>query len=76
MVEDVSIPLTAHANPHWRGIAGHGASVQSRRIGRERIQDFGHDNRIGLLTGSIIPAQVYYKAQKLRTMLRQQILDA
>ena len=29
-----------------------------------------------LLTGSITPAQVYYKAQKVRSLLRQQALEA
>ncbi|MBI3327507.1 MAG: hypothetical protein HYZ81_12500, partial [Nitrospinae bacterium] len=33
------------------------------------------DNRIGYLTGSLLPAQVYYKAQKLRSLLRQQVLQ-
>ena len=35
-----------------------------------------HNNKIRFLTGSIIPAQFYYKAQKIRAVLRQQILDA
>ena len=76
VVEDVSIPLTAHANPIGAVLLGTEPASNLGELVRERIQDFGHDNRIGLLTGSIIPAQVYYKAQKLRTMLRQQILEA
>ena len=43
---------------------------------RERLQDYSHDNRIGLLSGSLIPAQVYYKAQKLRSLMREQVLEA
>ena len=43
---------------------------------RDRLQDYGHDNIIGLLTGSIIPAQAYYKAQKLRSLLRQRVHEA
>ena len=43
---------------------------------RERLHDYGHNNRIGLLTGSILPAQAYYKAQKLRTMFRNQVHEA
>ena len=38
-----------------------------------RLEDYGHDNRIGLLTGSLIPGAAYLKAQKLRSMLRQQV---
>jgi aspartyl-tRNA(Asn)/glutamyl-tRNA(Gln) amidotransferase subunit A len=43
---------------------------------RSRVQEIGHDNRIGYLTGSVLPAQAYYKAQKLRSLLRQQVLQA
>ena len=43
---------------------------------RERLQDYGHEAGVKLLTGSIIPAQAYYKAQKLRNLLRQQVLEA
>ena len=35
-----------------------------------------HNNKIRFLTGSVIPAQFYYKAQKIRAVLRQQILAA
>ena len=42
----------------------------------ERLRDFGHDNRIGLLTGSLVPAQAYQKAQKLRALLRKDVLAA
>ena len=72
-VEEVSIPLTAHANAITSAfLAVEPASNHNEWI-RERLQDYGHDNRIGLLTGSILPAQAYYKAQKLRSMLRQQV---
>ena len=75
-VEEVSIPLTTHANPISSVLL---ATEPASNMGdwvRGRLQDFGHDNRIGLLVGSIIPAQVYYKAQKLRSMLRQQVHEA
>ena len=76
VVEEVSIPLTANANTISAVLlATEPASNQSAWL-RERLQDYGHDNRIGLLTGSILPAQAYHKAQKLRTMLRQQVLEA
>ena len=75
-VEEVSIPLTRYMTE----ISGLLLRVESasthRDWVRERLQDYGHDNRIGLLTGSIIPAQAYYKAQKLRSMLREQVLKA
>ena len=75
-VEEVSIPLTSQAGAIqsvWLSMEP--AMTQQEWI-RERLQDYGHDNRIGLLTGSILPAQAYYKAQKLRELVRQQVLDA
>jgi aspartyl-tRNA(Asn)/glutamyl-tRNA(Gln) amidotransferase subunit A len=40
------------------------------------LQEIRHDNRISYLTWSLIPALAYFKAEKLRTLLRQQVLDA
>ena len=75
-VEQVSIPLTKYANAIGAVQMGVEPAWTHRDRIRERLQDYGHDNRIGLLTGSIMPAQVYYKAQKLRSLLRQQVLEA
>ena len=75
-VEEVSVPLTRH----MLDISGVQSAVEAASTHREwirgRLQDYGHDNRIGLLTGSIMPSQAYYKARKLRTLLRRQILEA
>ena len=75
-VEEVSIPLTRH----MIDISGVQSAVEAASTHGEwvsrRLADYGHDNRIGLLTGSIMPSQAYYKAQKLRTLLRRQILEA
>ena len=74
-VEEVSIPLTVH----HRAIVGMHliteAAVNHRARLRERPQDYARGTRVYLLTGSLFPAQVYYKAQKLRSLLRQQLLD-
>ena len=75
-VEEVSIPLAAHANAISGALLAVEPAVNMRDWVRERIHDFGHDNRIGLLTGSLVPAQAYYKAQKLRTLLRNEVLAA
>ena len=75
-VEEVSIPLAAHATViHTVMVAVEPASVHRDRI-KNRLRDLGHSNRIGLLMGSLLPAQYYYKAQKLRAMLRRQVLEA
>ena len=75
-VEEVSIPLTEHANAISSVLLAVEPALNQREWVRNRLQDYGHDNRVGLQTGSIVPAQAYSKAQKLRTLLRQQVLDA
>ena len=75
-VEEVSVPLAAHANAIAGTLLAVEPAVNMKEWVRERIHDFGHDNRIGLLTGSLVPAQAYYKAQKLRTLLREDVLAA
>ena len=75
-VEEVSIPLAAHANAISGTLLAVEPAVNMRDRVRERIHEFGHDNRIGLLTGSLVPAAAYYKAQKLRSLLRDQVLAA
>lgn len=74
--EEVSLPLSIHANLVTFLMLGVETASNHREWIRERLHDYGHDNRIGLLTGSIMPAQAYYKVQKLRSLLRQQVLEA
>ena len=75
-VEDVSLPLTVHGGTLAAALINTEASVTYRDWIRERLQEFGHSNRVGLLTGSIMPAQAYYKVQKLREMVRREVLGA
>ena len=72
-VEEVSIPLTAHANTISSILLAAEPAQNQREWVLNRLEDYGHDNRIGLLTGSLIPGAAYLKAQKLRSMLRQQV---
>ena len=74
-VEEVSVPLSVHGQTVSLGMRID-APVRYRDLVRNRLQEMGHDNRIGYLTGSILPAQVYYKAQKLRSLLRRQVVEA
>src|SRR3989442_9018397 len=74
-VEEVSIPLSAHASAISGGLRVE-APLRYRELVRLRAQEIGHDNRIGYLTGALLPAQAYYKAQQLRVLLRQQVLQA
>jgi aspartyl-tRNA(Asn)/glutamyl-tRNA(Gln) amidotransferase subunit A len=74
-VEEVSIPMTSHAAV-INSAMGVEAALDHRDWLRSRLGAYGHNNRIGMLLGSVMPAQAYYKAQKLRSMLRDQVLKA
>ena len=73
LVEEVSIPLTAHANTVSSILLAAEPAQNQREWVLDRLEDYGHDNRIGLLAGSLMPGVAYLKAQKLRSMLRQQV---
>ena len=74
-VEEVSVPMAAHAGPINGGIRVE-APTTYRNLLRERPRDIGHDNRIGYLVNAIMPATYYYKAIQLRTLLRADMLRA
>ena len=74
--QDVSLPLTEQAGfISMALILVEWASVH-RSTFEPNFQRLDHNNKYRFVTGTILPAQAYYKAQKLRAMLRQQILDA
>ncbi len=52
-----------------------GASVHYARL-RTRTAEYDHNTRVRLLTAILTPAQAYYKAQKVRTLIRQAVLEA
>ena len=74
-VQEVSVPIAANAGPINGGIRIE-APTTYRNLLRERPRDIGHDNRIGYLVNSVMPAAYYYKAIQLRTLLRARILEA
>ena len=74
-VEEVSIPMAAHAGPINGGIRVEAPTTYGNLL-RERPRDIGHDNRIGYLVNAIMPASHYYKAIRLRTLLRAEVLQA
>lgn len=76
VVEEVSIPLTAHGAVLAQIPLVVEPALNMKDWIRERLQDYGHNNQINLLTGSIFPAYAYQKAQKLRTMFRNQVHEA
>ena len=74
-VEEVSVPLASHANT-ISSILRVEAPTNYRELIRTRLREINHDNRIAYLTWSLTPALAYYKALKLRALLRQQVLEA
>jgi aspartyl-tRNA(Asn)/glutamyl-tRNA(Gln) amidotransferase subunit A len=73
-VEELSAPLAANAATISGGIRVE-APVTYRNLLHDRPRDIAHDNRIGYMVGSIMPAPYYYKALQLRSLLRDQVLD-
>ncbi len=74
-VEEVSIPMTSHARTISDTLRVQ-APTNYRDLLRHRLQEIRHDNRISYLTWSLIPALAYYKAEKLRALLRREVLEA
>jgi aspartyl-tRNA(Asn)/glutamyl-tRNA(Gln) amidotransferase subunit A len=75
-VDEVSIPLLTCAAAVTRAIlAVESASLHHNWL-RTRLHEYDHNVQIDFLTGAIVPAQLYYKAQKIRTLIRQQVFVA
>ncbi len=74
-VEELSIPLAASAGA-INGAIRIEAPTTYQDLLRDRPEAIAHDNRIGYLVGSIMPAKVLYKALRLRSLLRSQVLAA
>ena len=75
IVDEVSLPMTSHAAT-ISGSLRVEAPTNYRNLLLNHLQEIRHDNRIGFLTSNILPATAYYKAQKLRALLRQEVLEA
>ena len=75
-VDEVSLPLTIHGGTITGAIINVESAMTYRDWIRDRLHEFAHGNQIGLLLGSIMPAQAYYKAQKLRELVRRQVQEA
>ena len=74
-VQEVSLPLAAQTGAIVRTITStERVSLRPEWL-RERPQDYHFNTRVAFIVGNIIPAQVYYQAQKLRAIVRRQVLD-
>ena len=74
-VQELSIPLATNAGTISGAIRVE-APVTYRDLLRDRPRDIAHDNRIAYLASSIMPAPYYYKGLRLRSLIRDQVLDA
>ena len=75
-VQEVSIPLVADSAAVSTAIIFPDAATVHRQGIEEHLSGYDHNIRVRLLAGSILPAQAHQKAQRLRHLLRQQVLDA
>ena len=75
-VEEISIPLVAQSAAISTTLIYVDATAVHRRGLEDYPEKYDHNNRVRLLTGALIPAQAHHKANRLRQMLREQILDA
>ena len=72
---EVSIPIVENAGAVSKCITDmDGASVHYERL-KTRAAEYDHNTRVRLLTAILTPAQAYYKSQKVRTLIRQAVLD-
>ena len=75
-VEQFSLPLGRETGTMAQVLINTEAAIYHGERLRTGLQQFGRSNRTGLLTCSIMPAQAYYKVQKLRAMVRRHVHQA
>ena len=74
-VKQVSMPLAEKSGYITRAITHVDRVSLHPEYLRERAEDYHYNTRVHFTTANLIPAQIYYKAQKLRTMMREQVLE-
>ena len=75
-IVELSLPLLLHSAAVSSALIMVEAATLHRDYIAQRLNDYDYNNRLRLLAGSIFPAQAYRRAQQLRHLLRQEILDA
>ncbi len=75
-IREVSIPLAPSSGAISMTIIGVEWASLHRQTFEPNFNLLDRNNQIRFLTGLVIPAQAYNKAQKLRAMLRRQVLSA
>ena len=75
-IEEVSIPMLQHAAAIAQTISGAESAFMRRELIRTRLTEMDYLATIRTLAGSLIPAQVYHKALRLREVVRGRVLEA
>ncbi len=71
----VSLPMAPLTGPIVRTITSTERVSLNPEWLRERAEDYHPNTRVAFAVGNLIPGQVYYKALKLRAMVRRQVID-
>jgi aspartyl-tRNA(Asn)/glutamyl-tRNA(Gln) amidotransferase subunit A len=76
VVQEVSIPLIRQAAPIFIAVCDtDGANVHEQLI-RRRAQDYDAATRTRLFAASLLPANLYHRAQRARSLLRRHMMAA
>ena len=75
-VVPVSLPMAPFTGPIVRTITSTERVSLNPEWLRERFEDYHPNTRVAFATGNLIPGQVYYKAVKLRALVRRQVIEA
>ena len=75
-VTEVSIPLLEYTAVLNRIFIEVEAGHMHRRGLENHFHDYDHNVRTDFLTGLVLPAQLYYKAQRIRELIRVQVRRA
>ena len=75
-VVPVSLPMAHLTGPIVRTITSTERVSLNPEWLRERFEDYHPNTRVAFATGNLIPGQLYYKAVKLRALVRRQVIAA
>ena len=75
-LQEVSIPLSRHSAPVALSYSPHQyGSVWDKNLW-DNLYQLDRATQIMFLGGALVPAWAYYKGQKIRALLRQQVLES
>jgi aspartyl-tRNA(Asn)/glutamyl-tRNA(Gln) amidotransferase subunit A len=75
-IQEVSLPLLPCAAAVTRAIIGVESASLHHHWLRTRLHEYDHNVQLDFLTGAVMPGQLYYRAQKLRELIRREVLAA